>query len=1029
MKPQAEKKGVRRPMNAFLIFCKLHRSSIRARNPSMDNRDVTRALGDLWANLADEKIVYIKMAQQQKDAFFEAHPGYKWHQNRLQKHKALKTPGKASCSKEVTDNVSDEFLDPAELAEPSINYPHHTLMAEKLSVASSSFPLLTTKAIDTISESPAVSPEMAKKHEPRIPLFSALLVVAERCRNELIYGEVNMPSRLVQPSPQLQSPLKGEPTLFHPITDFIHGCHPPKSPSKKCTWSLADAGNVLTMSSNSCYTDMETCMLASPEGMLPSTSESLSSLCLFQTATEDSPMFPQTSRESEQSVHKSDYCNETYITLSPLLASAPRTPALKHDPHKHQLQPHDPHKHQLQPHDPHNQLQSLPDGCSAGMPRKLFVYDNGTISAANSHFQRYVEPGMSDKRFGSICTENLAPEASPARAVNNESPDWKSDKPLFASPSPARAVNNESPDWKSDKPLFASPSPARAVNNESPDWKSDKPFFASPSPAHAVSHDSLDWKYDKPFFASPPPAHAVNHDSLDWKFDKPFFASPSPHTRTTLASSFGKSRLISLLGNNNATDCQASSDPEVYSRHKMLRRTGNTTHPLNKQSCRSKQADSCQQGQKLGLSDRRAGNLIMPEYSVLRPPLSQLRNVSKGKLKKKWEVRMLVETEQYCGDHCQSEVKHGQDATIVPPKQVHRQNMSLGSEHSPQCDSLKMHQKNEAPILAAGQKPILIQLLGSHGAVGSQVPSFPSCNSGRYSKLRHQLSQNLPDLPRLQFPFSAINMEQGQEAPDRSSSDQNHCSLSFGHQRCTVNPNKTTEATGKHKLAAEDPSDKNINHIAACGKQFTDHMLEHFFTADFSKDKKVMKTDICEDKQIVKECSGLKELVCEGNSAVVKPDCWQRRGSILAGLREGSVVRWQKENHVVEYNLMTASSLVEKVVREFCDSSQRKDTPSSPKKAKKVTQNDDRHVQTHEDLSSEGSKRGESSLQCQLPPATVGSINDAEITDETIIQPIRKSGRANRGQKYQELIKELIVQPSRERLVCRNGEKHRKNPG
>lgn len=64
MKPQAEKTGVRRPMNAFLIFCKLHRSSIRARNPSMDNRDVTRALGDLWANLDDEKIVYIKMAQQ-----------------------------------------------------------------------------------------------------------------------------------------------------------------------------------------------------------------------------------------------------------------------------------------------------------------------------------------------------------------------------------------------------------------------------------------------------------------------------------------------------------------------------------------------------------------------------------------------------------------------------------------------------------------------------------------------------------------------------------------------------------------------------------------------------------------------------------------------------------------------------------------------------------------------------------------------------------------------------------------------------
>lgn len=43
---------------------------------------------------------------------------------------------------------------------------------------------------------------------------------------------------------------------------------------------------------------------------------------------------------------------------------------------------------------------------------------------------------------------------------------------------------------------------------------------------------------------------------------------------------------------------------------------------------------------------------------------------------------------------------------------------------------------------------------------------------------------------------------------------------------------------------------------------------------------------------------------------------------------------------------------------QFCDSSQRKDTPSSPRKAEKVTQNDNRHIQTHEDICSEGSERG-----------------------------------------------------------------------
>lgn len=665
-----------------------------------------------------------------------------------------------------------------------------------------------------------------------------------------------MPSLLVQPSSHLQSPSQGESTLFYPTPDFILACDRSKPSSKKCAWNLADAGDALTMSSNNCHTDMETCILASPEGMLPSTTESLSSLCLFQTGTEESPMFPQMCSESEQSAHKSDHCDETYITLSPLLDSAPWTPKteLKHDPHKHQLQ-------------------SLPDAGSHGMPRKLFVYDNGTISAANSHFQQHVEPGMSDKRFGSICTENLAPRAPLAHAVN-----------------------------------------------DSPDWKFEKPFFASPSPAHAVNHDSPYWKFDKPFFASPSPAHAVSRDSPDLMYDKPFSTSPLPHTRATLASSFGKSRLISLLGNNNGTDFQASSDSEVYSRHKTLQKIENRTRTLNKQSYSSKQADKCQQGEQLGLTDRRPDNLIAPESSVSRSPLSQLRNVSKGKLKKKWEDRMLVETERDCGDHCQTEAKHnGQDATMVPPKQVHRKNMSLDSEHSPQSDSLTMHKKNEAVILAAEQKPILIQLLGSQDAKCSQVQGFPLCNSGRYSKLRQQLSQNLPDSPRLQFLFTGINMEQGQEASDRSSSDQNHCSLRSRHLQCTGNPNKRTEATGKHKLAAEGPSNKNnLNQISTCGKRYTDHFLEHFFRTDLSKDKKVMKTDICEDKQIVKECSGLKELVCEGNTAVVKPDCGQKRGSILAGLREGSVGRSQKENHVVEYHLMTASSLVEKVVREVC---------------------------------------------------------------------------------------------------------------
>lgn len=62
---ESDKRDVRRPMNAFLIFCKRHRSIVREKNPDLDNRSVTRILGDLWANLKEEeKTVYTDLAKQ-----------------------------------------------------------------------------------------------------------------------------------------------------------------------------------------------------------------------------------------------------------------------------------------------------------------------------------------------------------------------------------------------------------------------------------------------------------------------------------------------------------------------------------------------------------------------------------------------------------------------------------------------------------------------------------------------------------------------------------------------------------------------------------------------------------------------------------------------------------------------------------------------------------------------------------------------------------------------------------------------------
>ncbi|XP_030242158.1 putative mediator of RNA polymerase II transcription subunit 26 isoform X2 [Drosophila navojoa] len=70
----------RRPMNAFLIFCKRHRAIVKERYKSLENRAITKILGDWWAALDEhEKQCFTDLAQQNKDAFFNANPNFKWY--------------------------------------------------------------------------------------------------------------------------------------------------------------------------------------------------------------------------------------------------------------------------------------------------------------------------------------------------------------------------------------------------------------------------------------------------------------------------------------------------------------------------------------------------------------------------------------------------------------------------------------------------------------------------------------------------------------------------------------------------------------------------------------------------------------------------------------------------------------------------------------------------------------------------------------------------------------------------------------
>uniref|UniRef100_A0A8C6ZAH2 HMG box transcription factor BBX n=1 Tax=Nothoprocta perdicaria TaxID=30464 RepID=A0A8C6ZAH2_NOTPE len=76
---ESPEQRARRPMNAFLLFCKRHRSLVRQEHPRLDNRGATKILADWWALLdPKEKQKYTDMAKEYKDAFMKANPGYKW---------------------------------------------------------------------------------------------------------------------------------------------------------------------------------------------------------------------------------------------------------------------------------------------------------------------------------------------------------------------------------------------------------------------------------------------------------------------------------------------------------------------------------------------------------------------------------------------------------------------------------------------------------------------------------------------------------------------------------------------------------------------------------------------------------------------------------------------------------------------------------------------------------------------------------------------------------------------------------------
>ncbi|XP_034255319.1 uncharacterized protein LOC117653597 [Thrips palmi] len=149
----------RRPMNAFLIFCKRHRPIVRERYPHLENRAVTKILGEWWANLErEEKASYTELAAQYKDAFLKAHPDFKWYKLPAPPLRLLNTRPNNTVK---APKPSTGVITPGKLADETQLGGLSSLLAATSSTSSAS-----SSACATVTESSPVNSASECGHHP-----------------------------------------------------------------------------------------------------------------------------------------------------------------------------------------------------------------------------------------------------------------------------------------------------------------------------------------------------------------------------------------------------------------------------------------------------------------------------------------------------------------------------------------------------------------------------------------------------------------------------------------------------------------------------------------------------------------------------------------------------------------------------------------------------------------------------------------------------------------------------------------------
>jgi len=177
---QSEKANLHRPMNAYLLFCKHNRRQVREQYPSVENRQITKILGEWWSYLEDqEKEPYTTLAHQYKEAFMKANPDYRWRKMPPGSAESLPPSNAKPSTPSPTNGVTNsKFLPTSSLhisampdsdppTQPSAPKPFKKRYLASQQSASPSSPGHTPPSPQTVS---GVSPEAARACEALMEL-------------------------------------------------------------------------------------------------------------------------------------------------------------------------------------------------------------------------------------------------------------------------------------------------------------------------------------------------------------------------------------------------------------------------------------------------------------------------------------------------------------------------------------------------------------------------------------------------------------------------------------------------------------------------------------------------------------------------------------------------------------------------------------------------------------------------------------------------------------------------------------------